>query len=147
MSGPEHERFEILLVKAVDEVITPEERRELDAHIQGCERCREELEDFVQIKKTTDSMTARILSDAAIEPPREPAGARAALGLGFFLLLAGALLLLGFAGYTFFADAGVPVVIKAGMGGLGLGVLVLLVYVLKIRARALKKDPYKEIDL
>jgi anti-sigma factor RsiW len=146
MSGPEHERFEILLVKAVDEVITPQERRELDAHIQECESCREELADFVQIKRTTDSMTARILSDAAIEPPREPARTRAALGLGFFLMLAGALLLLGFAGYTLFSDAAVPLVIKVGTGVLGLGVLVLLVYVLKIRARALRKDPYKEID-
>jgi anti-sigma factor RsiW len=146
MSGPEHERFEILLVKAVDEVITPQERRELEAHIQGCERCREELEDFIQIKRTTDSMTSRILADVAIEPPRERAGARAALGLGFFLLLAGALLLLGFAGYTFLADAAVPLAIKVGTSGLGLGVLVLLIYVLRIRARALKRDPYKEID-
>jgi anti-sigma factor RsiW len=147
MSTREHERYEILLVRAVDEVISTEERRELDAHIEQCSSCREELEDFVRIKETTDAMTARIMADFTIEPPREPSSARAVLSIGFLLLLLGALVLLGFAGYTLFTDADVPLVVKLGTGGLGLGTLVLLAYVLKVRARAHKRDPYKEIDL
>lgn len=144
--GHEHERYEILLVKAVDGQLTAAERRELDAHLLSCAACRAELEDFNLIKETTDAMTQRILSDAAIEPPREPGGVRAALGLGFLLLLAGALLLLGFAGYTLLADAGVPLIVKAGAGALGLGVLVLSAYVVLLRRRAARRDPYREID-
>jgi anti-sigma factor RsiW len=146
-SDHDHERYEILLVKAVDRVITADEQLELDAHLEECQSCRAELDDFVRIKETTDAMAARITNDAIIEPPREPAGVKAALGLGFFLLLAGALLLLGFAGYALFTDATVPLIVKVGAGGLGLGTLVLLAYVLRVRARARRRDPYKEIDL
>jgi len=143
----DHERYEILLVKATDGVLSTEERGELDEHLAGCADCRAELADFNLIKETTDAMTARILADATIEPPREPGSARRILGLGFVLLLCGALLLLGFAGYTLFTDARVPLIVKVGAGALGLGVLVLSAYVAALRRRAARRDPYKEIDL
>jgi anti-sigma factor RsiW len=143
----DHERYEILLVKATDGQLDAEERRTLDEHLTGCAACRAELEDFNLIKETTDAMTERILADATIEPPREPGTARGILGLGFVLLLCGALLLLGFAGYTLFSDARVPLIVKAGTGALGLGVLVLSAYVAALRRRAARRDPYKEIDL
>lgn len=147
MNSTEHERFEILLVKAVDGLIVGEERRELDAHLLQCASCREEFDDFVRIKETTDAMTARILADATIESFREPSSTRVVLRVGFLLFLVGALVLLGFAGFTLFTHAEIPLAVKVGIGGLGLGSLLLLVYVLKVRARARKKDPYKEIDL
>lgn len=143
----DHERYEILLVKATDGLLSAEERRALDEHLAGCADCRAELEDFNLIKETTDAMTERILADATIEAPREPGTARGILGLGFVLLLCGALLLLGFAGYTLFTDAQVPLIVKAGAGALGLGVLVLSAYVATLRRRAARRDPYKEIDL
>jgi len=142
-----HERFEILLVKATDGQLSADERRELDAHLEGCGRCRDELRDFRLIKEATDAMTSRILADAAIEPPREPPRTRGLLGLGFVLLLAGALLLLGFAGYMLFAVSQLPLPIKIALGALAAGSALLLGYALRVRLRARGRDPYREVDL
>lgn len=142
-----HELYEMLLMKAVDGLLSTEEKSKLDEHLEGCAACRAELADFREIKKSTDVMTERILKDAEIEPPREGPGARSVLGVGFALLLAGALTLIGFGLYTLMSDSTVPMPIKAGTGAAGLGALVLLVYVARIRLRAMHKDPYKEVDL
>lgn len=142
----QHERYEQLLMKAVDGLLTPSERRELDEHLAGCPRCRAELDDFAAIKETTDAMTERILRDAAIEPYRPAPTARWVLSLGFLLLLAGGLVLLGYAGYVLFSDLTVPLPVKLGAGAAGLGTLLLAGYVLRIRARSRGRDPYAEID-
>jgi len=141
-----HQRYEELLMKAVDGLLSPSERRELDEHLQDCPSCAAELADFTEIKETTDAMTARILSDVAIESFRPSPQAKSVLSLGFALLLVGGLLLLGYAAYLLAVDAEVPLPIKIGAGAMGAGTLVLAAYVARVRARALGRDPYEKID-
>lgn len=141
-----HEHYEHLVVKAVDGALSPEERAELQTHLETCASCAAELPDFVLIKETTDAMTTRILRDAEIEPPRVKGTAKLWLHVSYLLVFAGVLLLAGFAGYALFTDAAVPVVVKIGSGAAALGSLGLLVYVLRVRARAAGRDPYEEID-
>lgn len=141
-----HERYEALLMKAVDGLLTPSERTELDAHLASCPDCAAELCDFMAIKETTDAMTERILADADLEPFRPSAPARTVLSIGFLALLAGGFLLLSYAAYALFVDATVPLVVKVGTGALGAGILVLAAYVLRVRIRSLGRDPYEEID-
>lgn len=141
-----HEHYEHLLVKAVDDALTTEEKRELDAHLSTCQTCASELKDFQLIKETTDAMTSRIMHDAQIEPPRITGAARIWIQASLLLLLLGALMLTGFAGYALFADAAVPVVVKVGSAVAATGGLGLLLYVLRLRTRAAGKDPYEEID-
>lgn len=141
-----HEHFEHLVVKAVDGTLTAQERSELQKHLEMCAACAAELQDFMLIKETTDAMTARILRDAEIEAPRVGGSAKLLLNGSFLLLLVGVLLLVGFAGYSFWTDATVPVVLKVGSGAAALGSLGLLAYVLRVRTRASGRDPYEEID-
>lgn len=141
-----HERYEHLLVKAVDRALSADEKTELQSHLDTCEACAAELSDFELIKEATDAMTSRILHDAEIEPPRLQGGAKLWLNASFLLLLVGALLLVGFAGYALWTDAAVPLVVKLGSGAAALGALGLLAYVLRVRARAFGRDPYEEID-
>lgn len=140
-----HEQFEVLLVKAVDGALSDQERRELEDHLATCSECAEELSDFRLIKETTDAMTSRILQDAALEPLRPTGVARAWLSLSFALLLVGALLLLGFFGYTVAVASDVPWIVKAGLAAGSAGLLGLLGYTLRARLRG--RDPYEEIDL
>jgi len=134
-------------MRAVDGVLTQEQGRELEELLELFPDCRDELEDHKGIKEVTDAMTARIAADARIEPPRPAAAARAVTGLGLLLLLASAVLLLGFAGWLFFSDTEVPMVLKVGAASGGAGLLVLLLYALNLRRRAAGRDPYREIDL
>ncbi len=147
MTGhPSHDHYEGLLMKAVDGLLSDDERRELDEHLASCESCAAELADFRDIQQTTDAMTERILADAQIEPPRLTAPARGAVKLSFALLLAGLLILLGFAGYQMALDSAVPPLIKVAVALVTAGLLGLLGYALRVRARALGRDPYEEID-
>lgn len=147
MSEPrDHERYEVLLMKAVDGLLSTDEQRELDEHLQGCASCRDELGDFHRIKETTDAMTARILQDVHIEPPRPSKAAKGLINASFLALLLGTLLLCGYAGTIFFTDAQVPLIIKVGAAAAGAGALGLFGYVLRARLRAMGRDPYEEID-
>lgn len=147
MTKQNHEHYEILMMKAIDGRLSSLEKTELDEHLQTCEECREELSDFQVIKDNTEQIRQRILADAEIEPFRENAPTKAISYLAFTLLFTGALVLMGFAAYTFFLDEKVPLLVKAGAGIAGGGGLILFAYVLRVRLRGIKHDPYKEIDL
>jgi len=141
-----HESWELLLMKAVDGVLEPEERPLFDAHLAECQGCRDELADFNAIKGGTDQLRERILADARIEAPRPARAERRLIGLGTLLFVAGMVLLLGFSAYVFFADLNVPLPLKVALGLIGLGALVLFFFVARAKLRSLGVDPYNEID-
>lgn len=144
--APAHGRYETLLVKAADGLLGQAEQAELEAHLEQCAACREELRDFHLLKETTDAMVDRILADAAIEPPREPPRVRAKLNLAFVLVLGALVLLFGYAVVLFFADPKVPLLLRLALGAGGLGALILFVHVLRLRLRSVGRDPYDEVD-
>ncbi len=145
MSKP-REHYEALLMKAVDGVLSASERQELDAYLTEHPELTAELDDFTHIKETTDAMTARILRDAQIEPPRPTASTRTLISGSFLLLLTAVLLLLGWAGYHIAMDADLPPLVKVAFGLGAVGAVGLLGYVLCVRVRASGRDPYEEID-
>jgi anti-sigma factor RsiW len=70
------ERWEALLEERLEGSETPEGRRELEAHLSGCARCREAFADALA--------ATQMLREAALEPAGEPApylGARLAAEL------------------------------------------------------------------
>lgn len=142
-----HEHYEALLMKKVDGLLNESERLELERHLSRCDECREELEDFLDVKEATDMMTNRILADADIEPLREGPRTRAVLGVGMVLFIAGMLVMMGYGYYVFWMDPTVSIVLKVGFGLLSVGTVVLFIYVLRVRLRGRKRDPYREVDL
>ncbi len=142
----DQEYYEGLVVKAVDGQLSDAEKVELDAYLEEHPEMREELADFNLIKETTDAIVGRIMADADIEPPRETPAAKALIGGSYLLLLAGALLLIGFSVFTFLTDSGVPPIIKVGTSIGGIGALLLFGHYFRLRMRAVGNDPYREID-
>jgi anti-sigma factor RsiW len=140
----DHARYEVLLMKAVDGVIAADERAALDEHVASCASCRDELADFRSIKETTDTMRQRIALAAELSPAREIGAPRALVSSSFALLLLAAIVLLGFAAYTFAFDAHVPIIVKLGASLAAIGALGLLAHTLHARSRG--RDPYQEID-
>jgi anti-sigma factor RsiW len=142
----EDAHFEALMMKAVDGVITADERAELEKFLEENPERRAELADFSRIKEVTDHMTERMMIDVKIEPFRRSPAASAYTTAAFLLLLAGTLVALGFALNAFFFDAAVPLVLRIAILAAATGALALFLRVLWIRARASGRDPYEEID-
>ena len=139
-------RYEELATKAVDGLLSGGEEKELEEILSNNPQWREELEDFVAIKKTTDAMRNRIAADARIEPPRESDTTRRGLSMGFLLMVIGMMVLLGFGAYELMRSDEIPLWWKVGYGLLGSGILGLFLYVLRNRIRSYGEDPYREID-
>lgn len=147
MTNSKHETYEILAMKAVDGLLTEDEQRLLEEHLETCEECREELEDFQFIKKSTDRVRQRIMQDASIEPFREPPIVRTWNWASFLMIWTGTLVLVGYGAYTFFLDPKVPLLVKIAAGLAGGGGLGLFSYILTNRLQGQANDPYREIDL
>ena len=96
----------------MDGQLTAREQSRLDVHLANCGSCRQELEDFVDIKETNDMIADRMMKDAQIEPHRERRATRRLLLAGFVLMLIGALALLGFGAQSFFSDSEVPLFVN-----------------------------------
>jgi hypothetical protein len=141
------EQYEVLLMKAVDGVLTPEEQVLWDEHLRTCESSREEFMDFVAIKETTDSVRQRILLDAELEPIREGAARQAVNWLGFSMIVLGGLLLAVMVGYEFFSSPEIPMWHKVGSGLLWGGFVALFAQLFVRRVRTVSRDPYRDIDM
>jgi len=138
-------RTEELVMRAVDGVLREEERAELERCLERFPEYRDELDDFRDIKETTDAMTARILADFEREPLRPPRADQALVSFGLLALLVGLLVLLVCGGWLFFSASDVPLWLKVSYGCGGGGSLLLLLYFIRLRLRG--RDPYEEIDL
>jgi len=142
----DHTTFEHLLMKAVDEHLSLDERREFQRHLETCTRCQEEYRDFRETKQRTDGLSRRILQDAAGNPARETRRARNLVNLSTFAILGSLLFLTTFAAYHFFLDSQIHIGIKLAAALLTAAFLSLGLYALTQRIRASKTDPYLEID-
>lgn len=140
------QRREELFVRAVDGCLSAQDERELEAYLEDHPEARAELDDHQQIKDMTDAVVGRILATASIEPPRPTPATKGVLTVGLVLLLAGAVLLFGYALWGLFVAPETPTAIKAGTVLAGTGGLVLFALVFRSRLRAHGHDPYKEID-
>jgi anti-sigma factor RsiW len=146
MSDVERQRYEELLVRAVDDALSAEEQRELEAYLGEHPEAVEERAAHLEIKAITDAAVERILADARLEPPRPGPAGRLVLGLGFAALLLASLAVVGLGIWAFVIDPTLPWTLKllAGLGAAG--VLTLFAYALMTRLRSRRADPYREID-
>ena len=142
----DQERYEMLVTKAVDGMITDEERQALEVMLNADPERAAEYADFLSIKTETDAMTQRILQSAQVAPPRESRGTKVGLNLSFGLIFAALAGLIAIEGCLFFAAPDVPMSIKVIGGIFGAGFAGLFFHVLRARLVGLKNDPYQEID-
>ena len=146
MSHRVPEEIEALWVKAVDGLLTEAEAEQLEAFLEKQPELLEELEMDMQIKATTDGLTSRIMEDARIEPARPSPQGRSVLGLGFLFVFTGLAIVFGVGLHALLTDPEVPGLVRAGVVLAGFGVATLFGYVVRMRLRAVGRDPYAEVD-
>ncbi len=146
MSDP-RQRLEHLMMKAVDGMLTPQEKFELDERLAQDPQAQQELQAFVDIKASTDALADRIFMDAALDPIERhaPLAVQKRESLGLALLGLGSAGLLGYGVYALLFKAALPLFLKLSFCGAGLGLALLFAQIAWRRMRT--PDPYKEIDL
>ncbi|MDH3734206.1 MAG: zf-HC2 domain-containing protein [Gemmatimonadota bacterium] len=147
--GPPENGFRQLMMAAVDDEISPEERAELDAALAGDPKLRDEWEAFKRLREVTRTMTTR-------EPPAEVWDSywegvyrRFERGLGWILVSLSAIVLITWGTWEWvqeiLADTELPGFIRWAVLGLAAGLIVLFVSVARERWFARKSDPYKDL--
>lgn len=143
------DRARELLMRALDEELTPEEHVELEALLTDDPELRAERERLARLMEVTTEMKLRHPPEDLWDGYWHSAYSRMERGIGWILVSFSVIVVGGWATWEFvtslIADTEMPPLVKAGILAGSLGIVVLLVSVLRDRLFVRKTDPYKEI--
>lgn len=145
-----HERARHLMMAALDDEQSAEERAELDGLLASDAALNDEWRRLSKVKEVTATMAFR-------EPPEEvwenywvSVYNRAERGLGWILFCVSSVVLIGYgvwkAVWALLADSSLPWFIKLAILGAALGGAILAFSVCREKFFVRRKDPYKEIQ-
>ncbi|MCL7970426.1 MAG: hypothetical protein M8865_03460 [marine benthic group bacterium] len=143
------DRTQELLMRALDDELSPEERTELDLLLADDPILRAERERLGRLKEVTGEMKLRNPPEQLWDDYWNSAYSRMERGIGWILVSFGVIVVGGWATWQFvtelIADTEMPPLIKAGILAGSLGLVILTVSVLRQRLFVRKTDPYKDI--
>ena len=143
------DRTNELLMRALDEELSPQERTELDRLLADDPTLRAERERLGRLKEVTGEMKLRNPPEELWDDYWNSAYSRLERGVGWLLVSFGVIVVGGWATWQFvtelIADTEMPPLIKAGILAGSLGLVILTVSVLRQRLFVRKTDPYKDI--
>jgi ferric-dicitrate binding protein FerR (iron transport regulator) len=142
-------RTKELLMRALDEELSPQDRTELDRLLADDPTLRAERERLGRLKEVTGEMKLRNPPEQLWDDYWNSAYSRLERGIGWLLVSFGVIVVGGWATWQFvtelIADTEMPPLIKAGILAGSLGLVILTVSVLRQRLFVRKTDPYKDI--
>jgi hypothetical protein len=143
------DRTKELLMRALDDELSPEERTELDLLLADDPTLRAERNRLGRLKEVTGDMKLRNPPEQLWDDYWSSAYSRLERGIGWILVSFGVIVVGGWATWQFvtelIADTEMPPLIKAGILAGSLGLVILTVSVLRQRLFVRKTDPYKDI--
>jgi len=145
------DRKKELLMKAVDDVATEDELKELERYTQTDSALADEYKAFKNIKEVTDTIMFKELPDSYWKGYWENIYNRLERGVGWIFFSIGAIILLIYGGYRLFLDFflsnEVSLILKLGVAIGGIGLIILLVSIAREVIFARSKERYKEVKL
>ncbi len=146
----EHEKIKELISSYHDGVLSADQKKLVEEHIQECDSCRKELEEMDKFEEVMDKMELK-------KPPKEVWQVywssiynRLERRIGWILLSIGAIIVLFYGGYKaiegIIQDSSIPVILKVGILGLLAGLVVLLVSIGRERIFVRQRERYKEVE-
>lgn len=144
------DRARELLMRALDDELSANERRELEGLLAGNPELRAEREAFGRLKEVTADMKLRNPPEQMWDDYWNSAYRRLERGIGWILVSFGVIVVGGWATWQFvaalIADTEMPWLIKAAILAGSLGLVIVAVSVLRDRLFVRKTDPYKDIQ-
>lgn len=135
-----------LLVGLLDRELTVDETREVNEHLIRCASCRAELERLREATGRLHAWSYQEPTDLVLSQVWKTPYSRFARNASLWMILAGYLLLVGYATYGFFVHGREPLPIKTGLAAILIGFGTLLCLTLRERFHTYKNDPYKDIQ-
>jgi predicted anti-sigma-YlaC factor YlaD len=138
-------RYQTDGMRLLDNELSVAERSEYEAHVRQCEACRRELEQLGQVVRMTNELKLRVPDDAFWEGYWESVYRRSERGVGFLLLIAGVVAILGIGVFRavtsskFLSYEGISITLIL------VGLVVIFISVARERYHEARNDPYKEV--
>jgi len=143
------ERFQILLMKAVDDELNQQEKELFEKLIANNENYKKEWDDFKKLKKVTNSIHLKEPKQEEWDMYWSNVYNRIERGLAWLLFTSGAVILFGYGAFkfieSFIPDPNIPLIIKIGVFLLFGGIASLAFSIIREKLFLRKSDPYKEI--
>lgn len=150
LSNEERNRFQMLLMAALDRELSPEDEREFKRYLAISPDCQREWEEYQKLKEATMQLKFTQPSEEIWDRYWLNVYNRIERGLGWILTSIGAMIVLFYGAYkaieSLLADAQLEWFMKAGILALLGGLAILLVSVLREKLLTRKTDKYKEIQ-
>jgi hypothetical protein len=130
----------------LDGELSAQEAEHYQAHVRECDECRRELASLGRVVRMTDELKLRAPDDEFWKGYWESVYRRSERRVGFVLLIAGVLAVLGYAIFRAVTSPelltyeGISVMLILG------GLVVIFVSVARERYHEHKSDPYKEVE-
>lgn len=141
------EKWREIAMSYLDNELDPERRKAFEGHLASCATCARVFQEYRQVKEMTQKMKLPRSQDASLwaEYPKGVMN-RLSQGLGWTLLIPGAVLLVLYSLYEFLScpAAAIP---KICIFAVLMGLVLLLVSVIRTRYQESKTDRYsKEVE-
>ncbi len=146
----EQERARQLMMAELDGELLERERAELKQVLENRPHLKEERKRLMRVKEVTSSMALRPAPEEVWDDYWTSVYSRVERGIGWILVSAGAIVVLGYATYRgvqdLIADTALPPLVKGGILALSLGLVVLLVSVVREKLFVREREPYKDVE-
>lgn len=137
-----------LLSGYIDGELTQQEQQRVRLHCETCASCGEQLEELKALRQQVGQASFGTHDANQWRENMNDVPTRASRGLGWLLLIGGALIAAGFAVFVFFINVdGLSLVERLIIGGIYGGLLLLFVSVLRQRLIERKTDKYKDVEI
>jgi hypothetical protein len=149
-SPSELEKFQALVMKAVDGELTEGDRAELQKLVDSSPEYKKELEQYQKLKEVTKEMKFRSPTEEVWDRYWVNVYNRLERGIAWILFSIGCIILLTYGGFkaieAIFADPNLEGIIKVGLVLVIGGMAALIVSVVREKLFILRRDPYKEVQ-
>ncbi len=141
--------FKPLLMGYLDHELTELEVLRIEEHLQECDSCTAELQEFRRLKEVTQNMRVVMPDDKYWEIYWSNIYNRLERRIGWILLSLGSILLTSYGLYYVIArlllQGDIPLVVRIGVVALVVGLCTLVISVLRERIFFSKSDKYERI--
>ncbi len=131
----------------IDGELTQQQRQRVQILCSQDEKAQALLEELQALRSDVGNATLSQYGEDKWRETMDDAGVQVTRGIGWLLLIIGALGIGGFVVLSFLADSSISVFMKLMIGGFYGGMAVLLISVIRQRLIERKTDKYKDVEI